>query len=48
MELLIVYNANGYPTLLNDWQDKHYFTGSSPTLFLYRDGGHLAKCKMAI
>ncbi len=47
-EPLIVYNANGYPTCLNDWGDEHYFTRAFPTLFPFGDGGHLVKRKTAI
>ncbi len=47
-EPLIMYSANGHPTCLNDWEDEHYFTKAFPTLFLFGDGGHLAKRKTAI
>ena len=45
---LIVYNANGHPICLNNWEDKHYFTGVFLTLFLFGDSKHLAKHKTAI
>lgn len=47
-QFLIIFNANGHSTYLNDWQDEHYFIRSFTTLFLYGDGGHLAKWKTII
>ena len=45
---LIMYGANGYLTCLNNEEDEHYFIRVFPTLFLFRDGRYLAKCKTAI
>ncbi len=47
-EPLIVYSANGHPICLNDWEDKHYFTGAFPMLFPFGDGGYQAKRKTAV
>lgn len=45
---LIIYSSNGHFTCLNNWQDKYYFIGVFPTLFLFEDGRHLAKHKTTI
>ncbi|CEO59600.1 hypothetical protein PMG11_04272 [Penicillium brasilianum] len=38
---VVEYGIRGQPTLLNHWQDPHYFTSAFPTLFPGGIGGHL-------
>ena len=39
--LMIFYTIRGQATLMNSWENPHYFTGAFPTLFPTGLGGHL-------
>jgi hypothetical protein len=41
MPVITWVNNNGRPALMNDYEDREYFTGAFPTLFPYGKGGHL-------
>jgi hypothetical protein len=44
----ITYTIRGQATLMNNWEDPHYFTGAFPTLFPNGIGGHLDKRPIAV
>lgn len=48
IRLLIIYNANGYPISLSNWEDEHYFIRGFSTQFLFEDDKYLAKHKTGI
>jgi hypothetical protein len=45
---LISYAIRGQATLMNSWEDPHYFTGAFPTLFPKGLGGHQDKRPVAV